>query len=496
MRTAITLLLAAVLFAGCASQKGMMGDKMMKGAVKNTKKMMDSDPVPAFTPKSKIDTSPVKLPEITEKTLANGLRVYYVPQDELPVVSFRLLVLSGGLYNPMDKPGITQFTTDLLTKGTENRSATEIADEIDFIGGSLNSGAGWNGSYVQSQVLKRDFEAGLDLLQDVTLHPTFPEEEIERARKQLLSGIMSNKDDPGTIASQEFSKFVYGDHPYAFPGEGTMESVQAFTRDDLVEQYNKLFLPNNTVLAIAGDIDVDQMHKKVESAFGAWKKGTVPTPVKDSERGPGGQILIVDKPDAVQSEIRLGYILGPYNLGEDVYAFRVMNYMFGGGGFSSRLMLKIRNELGLTYGIGSGLSSKQQAGAYTISSFTKTESTGQMVEEIFNEMRKAIAEGFTADELKDAQSFLVGQYPNNFETPSSIATQYQSALLFDFGDPAEHIAEYRRNIAAVTLDDVNRMAKKYLNPDWIRIAIVGNASEVEEQVKEFGAIEKVKLEDL
>jgi len=455
------------------------------------------DPVPEYIPKAKIDTSPVKLPEITKKTLKNGLIVYYIPHKELPVVSMRLLILSGSLYNPMDEPGLTEFMAGLLSKGTEKRTATQIAQEIDFIGGNLNNGAGWNGTYVQTDVLARDFEKGLDLLTDVALHPTFPEEEIERSRKQTLSSLMSNKDEPDVIADQQFNHFVYGEHPYAFPEEGTMESVPAFNHDSLVKQYKRLFVPGNAVFTVAGDFDLKKAHKLVERYFADWKSGDKPQPAsEDAIRGAGGEILLIDKTDAVQSEIRLGYILGPYNLGEDYYAFNMMDYIFGGGGFSSRLMLRIRNELGLTYDIYSDLSAKQQAGAYTIGSFTKLESTGEIIDEIYSVMRKTIQEGFTEEELNDAKSFLVGQYPNRFEVPNQIATQFQTVLLYKFGDPVDHISRYRERIASVTLEDVNRMAKKYLHPDWLRITVVSNAEAVKGQLEKFGKIEQKSIDEL
>lgn len=460
----------------------------------------DVDHVPAYQPVDKIDTSPVVLPKITRKVYRNGLTIYYVPHHELPVVSMRLLALKGSLYNPADKAGLTEFMSDLMTQGTKSRSATEIAESIDFIGGSLNSGAGWNGTYVQCSVLKKDLETGLDLLSDVVLHPSFPEEEIDRLRTRTVSSIMSDKDSPGTIASKQFAKFLYGGHPYASPLSGTMESVQSFTRDDIISQYHRIFNPGNVVLAIAGDINPKKVNKLVSKYFGTWQKsGDSPKEPAAPERGAGGEILLVDKPDAVQSEVRLGYILEPSNFNgnsSEMFAFKVMNYIFGGGGFSSRLMLRIRNDLGLTYGIYSNLASRQQNGAYTISSFTKTESTGEMVKEVFGVMNKTLEEGFTEDELNDAKSFLAGQYPSNFETPSSIASQFQSVLLFDLGKPDKYISSYRQKIAEVTLEDVNRMAKKYLHPDWLRIVVVGKAEEVRDQLAPFGKLKVISIDEL
>lgn len=458
----------------------------------------DVDVVPAYSPEKTDDVSPVTLPEITRTTLKNGVTLYVIPHHEVPVASVRLMVPAGSLFNPEGKAGLTSFMAEMMTKGTENRSSMELAGEIDFVGGSLSASSGKNGTAFYANVMAKDLELAMDLVSDVALRPTFPENEIERLRMQTVSNLMANRDDPAVIADEQFSRLIYGSHPYGAPESGTVGSVQGLTREDMVAQHERLFVPGHAVLIVAGDVKAKQAAKLAKSYFGDWNEGPVPEPdVEEPVRTDGGAVLIVDKDDAVQSQLRAGYVLAPYNMGDDFYAFQVMDYIFGGGGFSSRLMLKLRVDMGLTYGAYSGLEATTQPGGYAISSYTKTPSTGTMLDEIYVLMEKAIEEGFTEQELEDAKAYLTGSYPMRFETASQIASQFQEALLFDFGDPAEHIANYRQRIAAVTLDDVNEAARQYLMPEALRIAIVGKADEVKSQLGDYAKdVEVISVDEL
>ncbi len=452
-----------------------------------------ADPVPAYEPILKAETDPVQLTGVHEHRLPNGLTIYTVEQHELPVVTVRLVVPRAGLFNPLDQPGLTQAMGTLLAKGTATRSAMEVAGAMDYVGGVIDSGAGWNGTFVEASVLTRDLELALELVADVALRPSFPAEELERYQRQTVSDILYNQDDPGVIADQAFARFVYGDHPYAFPLEGTAESVQALTRDDLVAHYERLFVPQGAVLVVAGDVQPRRLKKFVKHHFGGWSAPRATrTQAKDPTVAEGGQILVVDRPDAVQSEIRIGYVLAPYNMGDETHAFQIMDYCFGRGGFSSRLMRQIRAEMGLTYGIYSSLDARQQAGAYTISSFTKTETTAVLIEEVQRQMERAIADGFDPEELRDAQAYLIGSYPGRFETPGQIAGQIQSTLLFGFGDPVEWIGGYREAVGAVTLEQVDAMARQHLRPDDVRIVVVGNAAEVVPLLEPLGTVQVVE----
>jgi zinc protease len=447
------------------------------------------DVVPAFSPSQTFDVDPVELPDFKHKTLKNGMQIYYIPDHELPLASMRLMFPAGKLLNPMDKAGVNNFMVDMLLKGTETRSATEISEAIDFVGGSIGSGAGNNTAYMTCSVMSRDLELGMELITDALMNPTFPEEELERLRTQRVSSLMTNVDNPSSVASEQWNIWVYGDHPYSMASGGTVESVSGFTRDDLVMQHEKLIVPGHAVLILSGDFKQKDAAKLVDKYFGDWDGVDAPkVTVTDAQPGTGREILLIDKPDAAQAEIRMGYILGPYNLGDDMYAFRQMDYIYGGGGFSSRLMKRVRVELGLTYGIYSGLDARTQNAAYSISGSTKNESAGTFIGESLILMQDAIDNGFEEQELKDAKAYMLGSYPRQFETPSQVASQFQNALILDLGDPDKYIANYRKNMATVELSDINAAAKKYLNPDLVRIVVVGNAEIVAPQLEEFGNV--------
>jgi len=451
-----------------------------------------ADVVPAYAPPAETILTPVKLPPIKEKLLENGLKVVVVEHHELPVISFRLMCKVGSLYDPPGKAGLTRFMAALLDKGTENLSATEIADKIDFIGGSLSAGSGWDATYLTCEVLTKYLDTAAELMQEVTLHPTFSDEEIERLRQQTLTSIENDKDQPATVAAEEFNRWLFDQHPYADPIKGTEESVSSFVREDVLAQYNRVFVPENSVLFIVGDIRPRAGFKAAQKAFGDWPKGTVlitdfPTPqAPDSYR-----IRLLNKPDATQAQIRFGH-LGIARSNEDYFPVSIMNYILGGGGFSSRLVKTIRADMGLTYGIRSSFSTRLQAGPFTISTFTKNESTLEAIEETIKLVKKYQQEGPTEKELEEAKSYYTGSYPLRFETPNQIASQLQNVEIYGLG--SDYIEKYRSRIDAVTTEDVRRVALKYLHPDDMIFVVVCRAEDVEVDLEMLGPVEVSEIE--
>ncbi len=451
-----------------------------------------TDLVPAYQPPAEIKLDPVKLPPIKEKILANGLKVIVVEHHELPIISLRLVCKAGSQYDPPGKAGVTNFMTGLLKKGTESRSATDIADEIDYIGGKLGAGSGWSATYVTCTVLTKHLDTGLDLMQDISLHPVFADDEIERLRQQTLSSIENSKDQPASVAEDAFNEWLFGDHPYAFPTEGTEETVKGITRADIVEQYNRIFIPNNSVLFIVGDIKPKQAFKIAERAFGDWREGEVPRVEFPSVQSPKGyRIRLINKPDATQAQIRIGH-LGIARNNTDYFPIVVMNYILGGGGFSSRLMKVIRSEKGLTYGIRSSFSARLQPGPFTISTFTKNETTSEAIEETIKLLKAYQEEGPTDEELQEAKSYLTGSYPLNFETPDNIAGQLQAIEIYNLG--SDYIEKYRSRVNAVTKEEVRQAARKYLHPDDLLIVVVSNADEVKENLEKLAPVEVRAIE--
>jgi len=450
------------------------------------------DKVPAYKSAAAGKLTEIKLPPITEKTLANGLKIIAVEKHELPVVSLRLMVKAGSTQDPLGKAGLAGMTAGLLTKGTSSRSATEIAEEIDFIGASLNSGSDWDACNVSYSGLKKHFDTGLELFTDVILNPAFQAAEIDRLRKQRISSYISSKDDPESLVNEHFHRLLYGNHPFGFNSEGTDQTLPKINRPEIVDFYKNYFAPNNAVLVVSGDIVPEEMFTILEGKFGGWQQKEVVFPeIVSPEPVKGYKILLVNRPDAPQSQVAMGH-LGIDRANPEFFNINLMNYTLGGGGFASRLMKKVRSEMGLTYGIDSNFSSRKLAGPFSITTFTKNESVGAAIKETFNQMRLIEKENIKVEELADAKSYMNGSYPMRFETPGQVAGQLLNVELYNLG--ADYIAAYRDKVQAVTVEQVKAAADKYLDPDNMVIVVVGKKDAVIEQLKEFGEVEVMEIQ--
>ncbi len=437
------------------------------------------------------DNQEIKLPPIQKVTLDNGLTVIVIEHHELPVVAFRLILKSGSASDPAGRGGTADLTAGLLRKGTKTRSATRIAEEIDFVGGRLGAGSGLDATYATCQVLTKHFDVGLDLLSDIILNPTFKEDEIERLRKQTLSAIAEGKQDPSSVADEKFSQFLFGDHPYGRPSEGTEESVPAITREDILDFHRTYYVPNNAILAVVGDVESKDVLAKVKAKFGRWSSGDVSQPVVATPPPVEGyQILLVDKPDLTQTYVCMGH-LGIERKNPDYFPIRVMNYILGGGGFASRLVDEVRSKRGLTYDVGCRFDANKLGGAYQINTFTRNDSTAAAIAAIIDQIKRIRTEGVTDKELEDTKSFYSGYFPLQFETPSQIATQILDVELYDLGE--DYIQNYREKINAVTKEDVLRVAQKYLDPDNLKLVVVSKADDVKASLEPLGSLQVVSF---
>ena len=435
----------------------------------------------------------IELPPIKKINLDNGLNLIVIEHHELPVVAFHLILKSGSACDPADKAGLANLTAGLLRKGTETRTATQIAEEIDFVGGSLGAGSGLDATYATCQVLTKHFDVGLELLSDIVLNPTFKEDEIDRLRKQTLAAIKQQKDDPDNVAEEKFREFLFGAHPYGRPSEGTEETITAIDRGDIVDFFKKYYVPNNAILAVVGDVKPQEAIEKVKADFSAWRGAEVAPPgFVNPPATTGHQILLVDKPDLTQTYIRVGH-LGIERKNPDYFGVKVMNYILGGGDFASRLMDEIRSNRGLTYHIYSSFDENKLRGAYSVGTFTQNDSTAPAINAIVEQMRKIRAEGVTDKELKETKSFYSGYFPLQFETPGQIAKQILNVELYDLGE--DYIKNYRKNINAVTKEDVLRVAQRYLDPENLKLVVVGKADEVKSSLEPLGSLEVTSFLD-
>lgn len=436
----------------------------------------------------------IVLPTMSDKTLDNGLKIIVVENHEQPVVSMRLLVKSGTASDGKGKAGLANLTADLLRKGTATRDATKISEEIDFVGGNLGARAELDATNVTSEVLTKHFDVGLTLLTDIVLNPTFAESEIDRLRKQTLAGLMAQKDDGGTIADIQYSQFLFGEHPYGQPSSGTVESVSDITRDDIVNFWKTNFIPENSVLFVAGDVTAADVFTKVTAQLGGWPKGNLPK--ADPAPAPkinGTRVVLINKGDATQANVKVGH-LGIDRYNPDIYAVRVMNYILGGGGFRSRLMSDIRDKRGLTYGISSQFSFDRYPGDFTVTVATRTDSTAPAIAATIEHLKQIRQTDVTAEELKETISFYSGYFPRQFETPDQVANQLSIVELY--GLDKDYLSKYIDNIAAVTVPAVRAAAEKYIDPNNLLIVVVGKADDLREKLKQFGPVTELDIFEL
>jgi zinc protease len=449
---------------------------------------------PSERPPRPLEPRPVTFPQYDMRTLPNGLQVVVVRQNEQPVVNVRMLVRAGSAQDPADKPGVADMVATLLDQGTTTRGAAEIADIIDFMGGGLQTGAGTDLSFANTILLPSNLDAGLQLLADIIRRPAFSVEELERQREQLLSTLKVSYQDPDYVAGAVVERLIFGFHPYGRPGNGTPESVAALTRDDLVAFHRQWYHPNNTLIAFVGDVSVDTAVAAVAKAFGDWPRSAVPTSTAADPPDPTRRIVVVDRPGAVQTEIRVGQ-LAIRRAHQDYMPLSLAVKILGGEG-GNRLQGVLRSDRGLTYGASAEMDAFQRAGAIVADTDTRTETTIEALRLTVDEFVRLQQEAVTERELDSAQAFLAGNFALTIETPDAIALKVLNAIFY--GLDLKDLPDYPQQVYRVTTDDIQRVAKAYLRPSRLAIVLVGDAAQFVPQLKKAGFEnhELVKLDEL
>jgi len=449
---------------------------------------------PSERPPRPLAEHDVKFPPYAMKTLGNGLQVIAVSHHEQPVVSLRLIVRAGSAQDSDNKPGVAALAATLLDQGTTTRSAEQIATAIDSIGGALGVGAGTDLSFINAVVMKDSLNFALDLVSDVAQHPAFAAEEIERQRQQSLSGMRVSYEDPEFIANTVFDRLIYGLHPYGRPQSGTPETLAAISRDDLAAFHKKWFGANNAILAIVGDVGAEEAFAGAERAFGKWGRAAAEPTTPVDPPPPARRVVIIDKPGAVQTEIRVGNIAIPRK-NDDFMALDLASNVLGGEG-ANRLYRVLRSERGLTYGAAADFNALKQSGDIVAQTNTRSETTGETLRLMVDEVWKLIRERVGDRELEGAQDYLTGAFPLTIETPSQIALQILNAVFF--GLNLNELQTYRERVNAVTVEDVQRVARNYMHPDRLTVVLVGDASTFVKQLPGAGLdkFEVIPLSDL
>ncbi|HEX4922725.1 MAG TPA: pitrilysin family protein, partial [Bdellovibrionales bacterium] len=389
----LNLLIALVLFAGCATK-------------------------PAQT-KTGSEAKTTKLRPFTEKTLSNGLRVLLVDDKSLPYITYGLMLKTGAAADPTDQKGLTHFVASLLEKGAGSKTATQIADELGFLGAGFNVSVDEDFVYLSTSGLSSSRDKLLDMFSDIVTSPTFAQNEIERMRKQVLAHLVQRKDEPDTVAELAFKKFLFGEHPYGYPVLGRTPDVKAIKRKDLIRHYLQHYRPNNAILAVTGQYGADIL-AQLEAKFKDWKQREVQIgEVPEAPAITSVQIELVEKPELSQTQIMMGHS-GISRNNPDYLTVRVANTILGTG-FSSRLVNQIRDNLGLTYSISSDFDGRRGTGPFVVSTFTRHEKVKETLSETLRLLAQFRDGGVTENELAVAKGYLRGHFLRSIETAEKLS---------------------------------------------------------------------------
>jgi zinc protease len=424
-----------------------------------------------------------------EKTLPNGLRILYIPDNSLPYVSFSILVRSGSAQDPKGQEGLSMMVAELLNKGTTKRSATQIATDLGNMGAEFDANAAYDYSIISASSLSPQANQLLSNVLEITTTPSFPDAEIERTRKQAMAGISRLPDNAEEFADLAFASYLYADHPYGRPTMGTLKSLSDLKKKNIIQSYLRTYRPNNAILAVVGQY-TPELRAKVEAGFGAWQKRELPnTKSPETPKIEGLGIRVVDYPGLVQSQIRIGN-MGIKRTDPDFLALRVGNTILGGA-FASRLNDRVRKDLGLTYNIGSGFDARMETGPFAVETFTKNATVGLTVTETLKVLEKFKTQGATPEEVARTKGYLRGIFPAAIETPEKLA--FNLMLLRHYGIADTYLTNYLKDIDALSVGDINRAMAKALDTKNIRVLVYSKASDVVPQLEPLVGVGKVEI---
>lgn len=420
------------------------------------------------------------LPPVTVRELANGLKLMIVERHDLPLASFVLVIPSGATANPADRAGAANLVAAMLTEGTSTRTSLQIADQMAYLGISLNSSSGWDATTVDLSTPTAQLDSALALFADVVLRPSFPGAEFARVKQERLTALLQLKDQGPAIASLVYPALLYGkENPYGRSPVGTDASVEATTVADLSEFYGSHFAPNGATLIAVGDITPAELEPKINALFGHWARATVPGVSIGATQSPAATtIYLIDKPGAAQSSFRLGSV-GPPRATPDYFPIIVMNTTLGGS-FTSRLNQDLREDKGYTYGAYSQFDMCKDGGPFTASAeVVSAKSDSALVE--FMKQLKAIRDTIPATELTKTKRYLQLELPSEFETVGQIARGLSNVALY--GLPLDYYNQVVNDIGAVTQAEAQRVAEKYIDPSHLTVLIVGDRKTIEGPIK-------------
>jgi len=428
----------------------------------------------------------VKLPKAQEATLKNGLRVVVLENHRVPTFSMEMVVMSGGLSDPADLHGLAGATAALLREGTAKHTSRELAEQLDTIGATMNANSGLSGftTNITAAGLVENFDQVLDLFTEVIRTPKFPTDEVDKYKSRTIQAQRLVRGQAAFLAQERLNQAIYGSHPASLvlpPAEGINKLVPA----DLMRFHDENYVPNNAMLAIVGDVTLKEILPKLERAFGDWKSGAAPqTVIPAAPAQSAAKIYLINRPGSVQTVFQIG-ALGIERTDPDYAAMAVMNRILGGGG-SSRLFLNIREDKSYAYSVGSNFSSSKYRGTFVASAPVRTDATEGALREFMNEFNRIRNEKVSANELENAKRSIVGGFALSLENPGALLQNIVTQKLYNL--PANYWDTYPQKIEALTADDVQRVAQKYIDLNHLQIVAVGDATKTREVLAKFGTV--------
>lgn len=413
------------------------------------------------------------MPPVQRMVLPNKNVLLISEEHSLPFITLQLLVDSGARKDPSGKEGLARLVATGLLLGTSKRTVVAINEELDFMGASLNTSCGRDYATVNLRVLKKDLDKGLDLFLESLTQPTFPEGEVRREVEKTLAAIQAAEDQPEEVAEKEFQKDLFLTSPYGPPVEGTKESVPRITRETIVQFYRNYYHPNNSILVVVGDITLDEVKAKLLSRLTNWPMGKIPEVPFKSEFAKGPKTVKIDRA-LTQANIILGH-RGVSRENPDFYALTVMNYILGGGGFSSRLVQEIRNKRGLAYSVASFFDPAKYPGSFQIVLQTKNSSAHQAISLSLQQMERIRREMVSEKELEGAKKYLIGSFPMRLDNQGKLVNFLSQVEYYGLG--LDYPEKYRGLIQSVTREEILRVAKAYLHPEDYILVVVADLKE-------------------
>ncbi|HJW85361.1 MAG TPA: pitrilysin family protein [Candidatus Brocadiaceae bacterium] len=431
-------------------------------------------------------------PKAERVVLDNGMILYLLEDHDLPIFNVTARFKTGAVYDPQDKAGLASLTGHVMRDGgSVSMSADKMNEELEFLAASVETAIDRESGYASLSTLKKDIDNGLKIFADVLMHPAFPEDKISQRKDEVVESIRRENDNPMHISQREFRKILYDSaHPYSRKIDGTTESLAAITRDDIVAFHKKYFHPNNVIMGIAGDFNKDEIIKKLNVVFADWKKEAITFPALPKvERKYEKSVNYIYK-DVNQSNVIMGH-LGITRKSPDYFSVMIMNFVLGGGAFTSRIPGRIRSDEGLAYSANSAFQTSKDIGIFFISCQTKLESTNRAISIALEELEKIRKAPITMDELVQAKETFTNQFVFRFTTSASIVGQMVDIEYDEL--PFNYFETYVEKVQAVTLEDIQRVANQYLHPDKIKILVVGNKEKFDKPLDSFGTVNVIEL---